>query len=619
MCEMANMIFQMDQERSDMIAALENTLCTPLQKLVDTQIQDLLQNKFREFVRTTELIDTAAVKHSKMKKGAAGSPEAEQGLTETRRLRRESILDLAKGINQVKDRFRVILLEGVQHEAQLYNDAANNGVAQLAGLSLLASKMERTARKKRDEICVKEKEDEQRKLTLLLNDAVPAQPSNATTEGYLFKCSSGSKSWERRYFLVKDGYLLYYKKKKNPQPDKAFDILLTTVHLRQDLDRRFCFEVLMPSANPFLLQAESQELMNTWISTISNARMIKLAAGKAGQQQQAAPTSVQSTVTSPEMRKLRELHRSNGQCADCGAPDPEWISINAGVLVCIECSGVHRKLGTHITKTRSLALDVIEPEILLMLAALGNNAANGVWCRCVPPGTTPITPAAVTAARREWITDKYERKAFVGALSAREDAAAGLYDACKKGDVRRMLYYLAHGAPLGADAAHGKKPLLHIAVKNKYLACLWLLIVNGFPLDIRDEKGCTALHYAVMSDQKAETLALLHAGASTDVVDADGQTVLDIAESQRRVNCLLVLKAHAAARRESEPGEQRRSHVAQFKELSAYTLDELLAQMDTAARAARHRHHSRSRSTGGECLPALKVAVEEGGITEGTE
>lgn len=43
----------------------------------------------------------------------------------------------------------------------------------------------------------------------------------------------------------------------------------------------------------------------------------------------------------------------NDKCADCGKPEPDWASLNLGILVCIECSGVHRNLGVHKSKVSS--------------------------------------------------------------------------------------------------------------------------------------------------------------------------------------------------------------------------------------------------------------------------
>lgn len=45
----------------------------------------------------------------------------------------------------------------------------------------------------------------------------------------------------------------------------------------------------------------------------------------------------------------------NDRCADCGGPEPDWASLNLGVLICIECSGVHRNLGVHISKVKLIS------------------------------------------------------------------------------------------------------------------------------------------------------------------------------------------------------------------------------------------------------------------------
>lgn len=48
-------------------------------------------------------------------------------------------------------------------------------------------------------------------------------------------------------------------------------------------------------------------------------------------------------------RVLREVP-GNDQCAECSASGPDWASLNLGILICIECSGIHRNLGVHISK-----------------------------------------------------------------------------------------------------------------------------------------------------------------------------------------------------------------------------------------------------------------------------
>ena len=56
----------------------------------------------------------------------------------------------------------------------------------------------------------------------------------------------------------------------------------------------------------------------------------------------------------------------NDKCCDCGSSDPEWLSVNLGVLMCIHCSGRHRELGVQYSRIRSLKLDAIKTSELLV-------------------------------------------------------------------------------------------------------------------------------------------------------------------------------------------------------------------------------------------------------------
>lgn len=46
--------------------------------------------------------------------------------------------------------------------------------------------------------------------------------------------------------------------------------------------------------------------------------------------------------------------------------EPDWLSTNLGVLICLECCGVHRELGVHFSRTQSLVIDDLKPSQLLV-------------------------------------------------------------------------------------------------------------------------------------------------------------------------------------------------------------------------------------------------------------
>jgi stromal membrane-associated protein len=69
----------------------------------------------------------------------------------------------------------------------------------------------------------------------------------------------------------------------------------------------------------------------------------------------------------------------NSRCADCQAKDPRWASSKLGVFICINCSGRHRNLGTHITFVRSCTLDSWTDEQAKVMEQIGNQVSNAYW------------------------------------------------------------------------------------------------------------------------------------------------------------------------------------------------------------------------------------------------
>jgi hypothetical protein len=60
------------------------------------------------------------------------------------------------------------------------------------------------------------------------------------------------------------------------------------------------------------------------------------------------------------------------------------VSINLGVMICISCSGIHRQLGTHISKVRSTTLDSWDKELKKLLLSTGNTLAKLVFEYNIP-------------------------------------------------------------------------------------------------------------------------------------------------------------------------------------------------------------------------------------------
>lgn len=89
---------------------------------------------------------------------------------------------------------------------------------------------------------------------------------------------------------------------------------------------------------------------------------------------------------------------------------PRWASWNLGVFLCIRCAGIHRNLGVHISRVKSVNLDSWTPEQVVSLQQMGNSRARAVYEAQLPDGfRRPQTDSALES----FIRAKYEHKKYV--------------------------------------------------------------------------------------------------------------------------------------------------------------------------------------------------------------
>ncbi|KAL1513884.1 hypothetical protein ABEB36_003224 [Hypothenemus hampei] len=100
----------------------------------------------------------------------------------------------------------------------------------------------------------------------------------------------------------------------------------------------------------------------------------------------------------------------NKYCVDCDSKGPRWASWNIGVFLCIRCAGIHRNLGVHISKVKSVNLDSWTPEQVVSLQQMGNSRARAVYEANLPDNfRRPQNDSSLES----FIRAKYEHKKYI--------------------------------------------------------------------------------------------------------------------------------------------------------------------------------------------------------------
>uniref|UniRef100_A0A8C9K986 Arf-GAP with GTPase, ANK repeat and PH domain-containing protein 1 n=1 Tax=Panthera tigris altaica TaxID=74533 RepID=A0A8C9K986_PANTA len=261
-----------------------------------------------------------------------------------------------------------------------------------------------------------------------------------------------------------------HRRKKSTSNFKA-DGLSSTA---EEQEENFEFIIVSLTGQTWHFEATTYEERDAWVQAIESQILASLQSCESSKNK----SRLTSQSEAMALQSIRNI-RGNSHCVDCETQNPNWASLNLGALMCIECSGIHRNLGTHLSRVRSLDLDDWPIELIKVMSSIGNELANSVWEESSQGRTKPSLDSTREEKER-WIRAKYEQKLFLAPLPCTElslgqhllrgDGRTALHLACRKGNVvlAQLLIWVGHraqdsiaaGASLCSDLNRGNRGLL---------------------------------------------------------------------------------------------------------------------------------------------------------------
>ncbi|XP_024106079.1 arf-GAP with GTPase, ANK repeat and PH domain-containing protein 3 isoform X5 [Pongo pygmaeus] len=376
--------------------------------------------------------------------------------------------------------------------------------------------------------------DREKKAAECKVDSIGSGRAIPIKQGILLKRSGKSlnKEWKKKYVTLCDNGLLTYHPSLHDYMQnihgKEIDLLRTTVKVPgkrlpratpatapgtspranglsversntqlgggTEAEESFEFVVVSLTGQTWHFEASTAEERELWVQSVQAQILASLQGCRSAKDK----TRLGNQNAALAVQAVRTV-RGNSFCIDCDAPNPDWASLNLGALMCIECSGIHRHLGAHLSRVRSLDLDDWPPELLAVMTAMGNALANSVWEGALGGYSKP-GPDACREEKERWIRAKYEQKLFLAPLPS-SDVPLGqqLLRAVVEDDLRLLVMLLAHGSKEEVNETYGDgdgRTALHLSSAMANVVFTQLLIWYGVDVRSRDARGLTPLAYA---------------------------------------------------------------------------------------------------------------------------